>query len=133
VARVLSAFDLSVFPSLWEGTPLTAFESLASGRPIVATDADGLLDVLTDGVDARIVPKRDARALADAIVSLIDHPEERARLAAGARRTAQHYDIAAFVRKMERLYTVLHRESRRRRRRVAETEDLSFLSREGGA
>ena len=47
---MLSAFDLSVFPSLWEGTPLTVFEALAMGKPIVATDADGLLDVLvTDG------------------------------------------------------------------------------------
>ena len=47
VAGVLNAFDLSVFPSLWEGTPLTVFEALAAGKPIVATDADGLLDVLT--------------------------------------------------------------------------------------
>ncbi|OLE97150.1 MAG: hypothetical protein AUG75_11690, partial [Cyanobacteria bacterium 13_1_20CM_4_61_6] len=43
VAATLSAFDLSVFPSLWEGTPITAFEALAMGNPIVATDADGLL------------------------------------------------------------------------------------------
>ena len=107
VASVLSAFDLSVFPSLWEGTPLTAFEALASGKPIVATDADGLLDILTDGRDARIVPKRNARALADAIVDLMDHPDERARLAAAARVTAQRYDITAFVRKMEQLYVLL--------------------------
>ena len=46
VRVVLSAFDLTVFPSLWEGTPLTVFEALAMGKPIVATDADGLLDVL---------------------------------------------------------------------------------------
>ena len=64
VARVVSAFDVSVFPSLWEGTPLTVFEALAMGKPIVATDADGLLDVLTDDRDALIVPKRDAAALA---------------------------------------------------------------------
>ena len=57
VARTLSAFDLSVFPSLWEGTPLTAFEALAMGKPIVATDADGLLDILTDGHDARDRPE----------------------------------------------------------------------------
>ena len=49
VATTLSAFDLSVFPSLWEGTPLTAFEALASARPIVATDADGLTDILDAG------------------------------------------------------------------------------------
>ena len=62
---MLSAFDLSVFPSLWEGTPLTVFEALAMGKPIVATDADGLLRRAdaTDR-DARIVPKRDAAALA---------------------------------------------------------------------
>ena len=51
VAATLSAFDLSVFPSLWEGTPLTAFEALASGKAIVSTDADGLTDILDDGQD----------------------------------------------------------------------------------
>ena len=101
----LSAFDLSVFPSLWEGTPLTVFEALAMGKPIVATDADGLLDVLTDGRDALIVPKRDAAALADG--DRLD--DRRARPSArgsarGARETGRQYDIAAFVRKMERLY-----------------------------
>jgi len=130
VAAVLSAFDLSVFPSLWEGTPLTAFEALASGKPIVATDADGLLDILTDGRDARIVPKRDARALADAIVDLIDRPDERQRLAAAARLTSQRYDITAFVRKMEQLYTILcdrsHAAKAGRRDELLRA-DLSFL------
>ena len=51
VAEVLTALDIVVFPSLWEGTPLTAFEALAAGKPIVATDADGLLDILTDRHD----------------------------------------------------------------------------------
>ena len=64
VAAALSALDIVVFPSLWEGTPLTVFEALAMGKPIVATDADGLLDVLTDRKDALIVPKADAAALA---------------------------------------------------------------------
>jgi glycosyltransferase involved in cell wall biosynthesis len=133
VARALSAFDLSVFPSLWEGTPLTVFETMAAGRPIVATDADGLMDVLRDGRDARIVPKRNARAIADAVIHLIDHPEERARLAAAGRETAREYDIGAFVRKMEELYDVLHRESRARKRHVAESLDLAFLTRRAGA
>ncbi len=129
VARLLSGFDISVFPSLWEGTPLTVFESLAAGRPIVATDADGLLDVLTDGQDAVIVPKRNAQALADRIIHLIDHPEERARLSERGRVTSQQYDIGAFVRKMERLYGILHEVSRRTHRRGVLEADLSFLTR----
>ena len=130
VASVLNAFDLSVFPSLWEGTPLTAFEALAAGKPIVATDADGLMDILTDGLDARIVPKRNAAALASAIVSLMDDSGERTRLAAAARTTATRFDISAFVRKMERLYLLLCDKSRvlgASHRREPLRADLSFL------
>jgi glycosyltransferase involved in cell wall biosynthesis len=133
VRRALAAFDVSVFPSLWEGTPLTVFEALGAARPIVATDADGLIEVLTPDVDALIVPRRDARALADRIIRLMDAPEERDRLGAAARKTAEAYDITAFVRKMERLYDILHRESRPRHRRVAAHVDLSFLTGKGGA
>jgi len=127
VARVVSAFDVSVFPSLWEGTPLTVFEALAMGRPIVATDADGLLDVLTDDRDALIVPKRNPGALAGAIVRMMDEPETRARLGARARESGRQYDIATFVRKMERLYDLLHRVSRGTHRKGAVQADLSFL------
>ena len=128
VAQVVSAFDLSVFPSLWEGTPLTVFEALAMGKPIVATDADGLVDVLTHERDALIVPRRDARALAAAVVRTMDDEALRGRLGAAARETGRQYDIAAFVSKMERLYELLHRVSRATHRRGASEADLSFLT-----
>ena len=128
VAQTLSAFDLSVFPSLWEGTPLTAFEALAMGKAIVATDADGLLDILERDVTAWIVPRRDAGRLADAILHAIGAPEERRQMSARAREAGRRYDIAMFVRKMERLYTVLHAVSRPTRRRGILAEDLSFLT-----
>ena len=127
-ARTLSAFDLTVFPSLWEGTPLTAFEALAAGKPIVATDADGLVDILADGHDAVIVAKANADALAEKIVWLVDRPEERARLSAAAYESGRGYDIGAFVRKMERLYTLLHDTSRATRRQGVLRADLSFLT-----
>ncbi len=128
VARVVSAFDVSVFPSLWEGTPLTVFEALAMGKAIVATDADGLVDVLTHERDAIIVPKRDAKALAGGLIRMIDEPETRLRIRAAAFAAAKQYDIAAFVRKMERLYDILHRVSRATRRRGILHADLTFLS-----
>lgn len=130
VGAALSALDMVVFPSLWEGTPLTVFEALAMGKPIVATDADGLLDVLTDRKDALIVPKANAGRLADAICELLEHPEVAASLAAESRQTGARYDIAAFVRKMERLYVILHETSRRTRRAGILQADLSFLTTE---
>jgi glycosyltransferase involved in cell wall biosynthesis len=132
VAAAFSAMDVVVFPSLWEGTPLTAFEALAMGKPIVATDADGLLDILADRRDALVVPKRDPAALAAAIVTVIENPALATELAAGARRTGARYDIGVFVRKMERLYEILPESSRRTRRQGELTADLSFLH-DGGA
>jgi glycosyltransferase involved in cell wall biosynthesis len=131
VAAVLSALDFVVFPSLWEGTPLTAFEALASGKPIVATDADGLLDILTDRHDALVVPKADAAALAAAVDELVGNPELARTLAANARRTGAQYDIGAFVRKMERLYEILHATSRATRRAGVLQADLGFLTTKG--
>ena len=128
VAATLSAFDLSVFPSLWEGTPITAFEALAMGKPIVSTDADGLLDILTPDRDALIVAKRDASALAARIIWAMDRPDERARLGAAARETGRRYDIDGFVRKMERLYQLLHQVSRASHRRGVLAADLAFLT-----
>lgn len=131
VAEVLTALDIVVFPSLWEGTPLTAFEALAAGKPIVATDADGLLDILTDRHDALVVPKRDAAALMRGIDELLDQPALAARLAANARDTGRHYDIGAFVKKMERLYEILHERSRTSGRASVLEADLGFLTAKG--
>jgi glycosyltransferase involved in cell wall biosynthesis len=128
VSAVLAALDVVVFPSLWEGTPLTAFEALASGKPIVATDADGLLDILTSRYDAIVVPKRDAVALTRAVDELIDQPALARTLADNARKTGAKYDINAFVRKMERLYEILHATSRQTARRGVLQADLAFLS-----
>ena len=128
VAAVLSGLDLLVFPSLWEGTPLTVFEALATGKPIVATDADGLADILTDGVDARIVPRHNAAALAAGITALLQDSAIAATLGAAARRTGATYDIDVFVRKMERLYTLLQTTPRAIRRTGIPRTDLAFLT-----
>jgi glycosyltransferase involved in cell wall biosynthesis len=131
VSAVLASLDYIVFPSLWEGTPLTAFEALASGKPIVATDADGLLDILTDRYDSLVVPKRDAAALANGVCELIEQPALAATLAANAARTGAKYDIGAFVRKMERLYEILHETSRATHRAGVLSADLGFLAARG--
>ncbi len=128
VAAVYSTFDVAVFPSLWEGTPLTAFEALAMGKAIVATDADGLSDILTPGRDALIVPKRDGAALAGAIARVLATPELRATLEREARATGARYGIDVFVRRMERLYDLLHATSRATHRQGILTADLRFLT-----
>lgn len=98
------------------------------GKPIVSTDADGLLDVLERDATAWIVPRRDAAALARQIGHAITHPGERDAMALRAREAGRQYDIGIFVRKMERLYERLHAVSRPTRRKGILAEDLSFLT-----
>ncbi len=107
VAEATAAFDVSAFPSLWEGTPLTVFEAMAMGKPIVATSVDGLRDVLRDSDNALVVPPRDASALARALERILDEPDLASRLSERALQSSRRFDIGVFVHKMERLYELI--------------------------
>jgi glycosyltransferase involved in cell wall biosynthesis len=67
VARWMGASDLLALPSWAEGTPNVVLESLASGRPVVATPVGGIAEVLSDPAAGVLVPPRDAAALAGAL------------------------------------------------------------------
>jgi len=96
--------DIQLFPSLFEGTPLTLFEAMAMSRPIVSTGVDGLGEVLVDGETALMVPPRDPRALADAVAHLLQNPDEAARLARNAKAASGAYDIQNAVDAIQNVY-----------------------------
>jgi glycosyltransferase involved in cell wall biosynthesis len=68
VAEWMGACDVLTLPSWAEGTPNVVLEALASGRPVVASRVGGIPDVLRDDRAGLLVPPKDARALADALV-----------------------------------------------------------------
>lgn len=101
---VVGAADAVVLPSVWEGLPLVALEALAAGTPIVATAVRGLRELLTDGVDALLVPPGDADALASALRRVLEDGELARRLREGARRTAAAHSEEAMVEAYLALY-----------------------------
>ena len=130
VAASLASFDVAVFPSLWEGTPLTVFEAMAMAKPIVSTDVDGLRDLLRDEANSLVVPPRDPPALAGATRRILDDPSLASRLSRGARESSRRFDIQVFVDKMSRLYEILvnrYREQSRGRPRWDYQSDFAFL------
>ena len=89
VAEVLACSHIAVLPSYGEGMPKTLLEAAACGRPIVATDVSGCREVVHHGGNGLLVPVRDARALADAILALAGDPARRAAMGAEGRRRAE--------------------------------------------
>src|ERR687897_2409034 len=72
VAPFYAAFDAMILPSGNEGTPVSAMESLAAGRPVVATRVGGVPDVVRDGEDGFLVELGDVEELADAVKRLVE-------------------------------------------------------------
>lgn len=82
--------DVFVLPSLFEGTPLTLMEAMASGLPIVTTSTCGMRDVIRDGENGLLIPIRSPAAIADAVGRLIADRALRERLGRAARDEAMH-------------------------------------------
>ena len=90
VADVLARSHVAVLPTYYgEGIPKTLLEAAACGRPIVATDVPGCREAVRHGGNGLLVPPRNARALADAILSLVGDPARRAAMGAEGRRRAE--------------------------------------------
>ena len=96
--RLLSSADLYVFPSRGEGQPSAPLEAMACGLPVVAADANGVPDIFEDGEASGgiLVPRGNARALADAMLDLLRDPDRRQRLAIRAQaRVADAFSLEA--------------------------------------
>jgi glycosyltransferase involved in cell wall biosynthesis len=100
-----AAFDAFLLTSLNEGTPVVAIEAMASGVPVVATDAGGTRTVVDDGETGFLVPIGDVDALAERLQRLRDDPELRTRFAeTGRTRTRERFSTQRMLDDVERLY-----------------------------
>jgi glycosyltransferase involved in cell wall biosynthesis len=108
VAPYYAAFDAMILPSINEGTPVSAIEALAAGRPVVATRVGGVPDVVREGEDGFLVEAGDVDALADRLARLAADPELRERFgAAGRARVIPRYSVERLVDDVDRLYRSL--------------------------
>jgi glycosyltransferase involved in cell wall biosynthesis len=91
--------------SVTEGLGTSLLDAMACGKPIVATTAGGMPEVVADGSTGLLVPPRDHQAMADAIVTLLTNPDLRARMgAAGLARVRVNFSAERMVQDTLEIY-----------------------------
>jgi glycosyltransferase involved in cell wall biosynthesis/2-polyprenyl-3-methyl-5-hydroxy-6-metoxy-1,4-benzoquinol methylase len=108
VPDLLALGDVVVMPSLGEHFGRVLIEAMAMARPVVATDAGGVPEIVVSGETGLLVPPGRADALADAVRSLLAAPERAAAFGrAGRLRAEREFSLARHVRNVEALYDEL--------------------------
>jgi glycosyltransferase involved in cell wall biosynthesis len=104
---LLDAADALVLSSAWEGMPLAVGEAMAMEKPVVATDVGGVRELVGDA--GMVVPAKDSRALAEAMLATMDQSREElaARGSAARERVLSHFSIDATADMWEALYESL--------------------------
>ena len=108
---LLSAIDMFVLPSLWEGLPLSLVLAMGAGVPVVSTTVGGVPEVVEDGRTGLLVPPGDAAALGVAVARLVTDPALGRRLADAARaEVLPKFGVDDYVASVAGLYDRLLRE-----------------------
>ena len=105
VLSLHKAFDIFVMSSVTEGLGTSILDAMASARPVVATAAGGIPEVVQDGETGILVPPRDHEAMADAVVRLLRDPPLRQRMgAAGLSLVHARFSAERMVQETLRVY-----------------------------
>lgn len=105
IPDLLEKGDIAVLSSAWEGLSLSSIEGMASGRPFIASDVDGLREMV--GGAGELFPLGDDKKLADIIQRLCEHPSVYHKVAKRCQERAREYDISVTASKYLQLYQQL--------------------------
>ncbi|MER8628395.1 glycosyltransferase family 4 protein [Mesorhizobium opportunistum] len=110
VRRVIADSRIFVLPSYREGTSRSVLEAMAMGRPVITTDAPGCRAPIVPGFNGLLVPVGGTTPLAEAMIRLIDNPDETESMAKNSRSIAeQRYDVQKVTAHMMEIIEIGHR------------------------
>jgi glycosyltransferase involved in cell wall biosynthesis len=116
----------------FESFGMTIVEAMRCGVPVVSTDCPlGPAEIIRDGVDGRLVPVRDVRALAGALIALIEDEPGRRRMAAAALERGAQFDPGPIAGRYEDLFAGLARTRTQRAWERRSTSERARLRRLG--
>lgn len=105
IPELLASFDIFVLPSRAEGFGRVNLEAMAMGKPVISTHVGGIPEVVLDGITGILVTPRNSKALAHAIIRLLDDSELGESMGnAGKRRVEEHFTVQAHVQRIQEIY-----------------------------
>lgn len=105
VPAILAAAEMLVLPSRWEGMPNAVLEAMAAGKPVVATQTHGVVELLGDAAPVQTVPVGEAERFAKLVIHVSQNPQVAAKLGQFNRdRAVQEFSLPAMIGRYERLY-----------------------------
>ncbi len=101
----LSAMDIYMMSSMFEGLPIALLEAMSCGLPVVCTNAGGTGEVIRDGVDGFLVPVEEPMQLVEPLASLVSDEGLRQRMGVAARRRVEEgFSLERMVGELEGMY-----------------------------
>lgn len=89
ISNLLQSADIFCLPSLEEGFPLSLLQAMATGLPVVTTKEAGAEDIVSNGVEGRIVPARNIETLTAVLAELINDSDRRVAMGEAARKRVE--------------------------------------------
>ncbi|WP_316820135.1 glycosyltransferase family 4 protein [Pedobacter gandavensis] len=108
IPDILNAVDIFCLPSLWEGLPIALLEAMAMKKAIIATEIDGIIDLIHPGENGVLIPISNPDKIAEAISLLIEDPVLRTKLGEQAGATVREkFNVDKMTRSVEDVYKAL--------------------------
>ena len=107
IPNLIGAMDVFVLASVMEGFPNVLLEALAMAKPVVATEVGGIPELIESGQQGVLVPSRDGKALAEAVLSVLKDPQARTMGRRGAEKIRKSFMLERMLDQYEALYLSL--------------------------
>jgi glycosyltransferase involved in cell wall biosynthesis len=107
----IAAADIVAMTTMYESRGNIVLEAMATGRPIVASEVDGVRDSISHGVEGLLVRPGDIKKFADSLIALIDHPNLRSQLGRRGKHRVRDFNLRTIMRQYDEMIDELLTES----------------------
>jgi len=108
IVQKLRQWDLFVISSLWEGFGIAIIEAMAMEKAVIATNVEGIVEIVDDGITGYLVPPKSPTALAQGIIELLSNEIKRIEMGKAAReKVLKHFSMEQCVEKTKNVYDSL--------------------------